>query len=97
MRDLALEKNVHLALLMDMSAACGSTVIYLGARSEKTYQRGPGVAAAALIRAGIPVVSQRDERTLAALFDKLGVSSAHFTDRLDHHERAWFCGYFATT
>jgi uncharacterized protein YbbK (DUF523 family) len=96
MRDLALAGSVHLALLMDISAACGSTVIYQGARSLKVYQQGPGVAGAAIMRAGIPVVSQRDERTLALIFAKLGASPGDLlADGLDHHERPWFQGYFA--
>ncbi len=96
MRDLALAESVHLALMMDISGACGSTVIYRGARSLKVYQKGPGVAGAAIMRAGIPVVSQRDERTLGLLFAKLGADpSALLADGLDHYERPWFRGYFA--
>lgn len=95
MKDMAEQHGVHFALLMDISAACGSTVIYDGARRLQMYRRGPGVAAAALIRAGIPVVSQRDERTLALLFTKLGVAitDAPFTDHADHHERPWYREY----
>ena len=96
MRELAVERAVHLALLMDVSAACGSTVIYDGPRSLRTYRRGPGVAAAALIRAGVPVVSQRDERTLALIFAKLDVdASDRMSDNLDHHERFWYRDYFS--
>jgi uncharacterized protein YbbK (DUF523 family) len=95
MRDLAVKHDVHLALMMDISACCGSTVIYDGVRSSKKYQRGPGVAGALMMRAGIPVVSQRDERTLARILDKLGAADrAPFTDRLDHYERDWYRGYF---
>jgi uncharacterized protein YbbK (DUF523 family) len=98
MKDIADQHGVHLALLMDVSAACGSTVIYDGARRLQVYRRGPGVAAASLMRSGIPVVSQRDERTLALLFAKLGVApaDASFTDRVDHHERPWYREYFRT-
>jgi uncharacterized protein YbbK (DUF523 family) len=95
MRDIADQHGVHLALLMDISAACGSTVIYDGPRHLKMYRRGPGVAAAALIRSGIPVVSQRDERTLGLVFTKLRVATdVPFTDRADHHERPWYREYF---
>jgi uncharacterized protein YbbK (DUF523 family) len=95
MKDIAHQHGVHLALLMDISAACGSTVIYGGPRRLKVYRRGPGVAAAVLIRAGIPVVSQRDERTLGLLFTKLGFASdVPFTDRADHYERCWYREYF---
>jgi uncharacterized protein YbbK (DUF523 family) len=95
MRDFADQHAVHLALLMDISAACGSTVIYDGPRRLKVYRRGPGVAAAVLIRAGVPIVSQRDERTLALVFTKLGSAvDGPFTDRVDHHERSWYREYF---
>jgi uncharacterized protein YbbK (DUF523 family) len=95
MKEMAEQHGVHLALLMDISAACGSTVIYDGARRLQMYRRGPGVAAAALIRTGIPVVSQRDERTLGLLFTKVGVATdLPFTDRADHYARPWYRGYF---
>jgi uncharacterized protein YbbK (DUF523 family) len=95
MKHIADEAHVDLALLMDVSAACGSTVIYDGPRRLKVYRQGPGVAAAVLIRAGIPVVSQRDEGTLGLLFTKLGVGTdVPFTDRADHHERRWYRDYF---
>ncbi|MCW5900729.1 MAG: DUF523 domain-containing protein [Flavobacteriales bacterium] len=96
MRDLALREGVELAILMDMSGACGSTVTYLGSRflETKVYQRGPGVAAAALIRAGIPVISQRDDRSLRMLRDLL--DGTHLlTDECDHWEKAWYQNHFA--
>ena len=95
MRDLALREKVELAILMDMSGACGSTVTYQGSRfsNNKVYQQGPGVAAAALIRAGIPVISQRDEHSLQLLFDLLnGTSSAE--QAMDHWEKEWYQSYF---
>jgi hypothetical protein len=82
--------------MMDVSAACGSSVIYDGPRALKLYRQGPGVATAALIRAGIPIVSQRDERTLELIFAKLGgAPSDLFSDGLDHYERPWYRDYFA--
>jgi uncharacterized protein YbbK (DUF523 family) len=85
------DNAVHVALLMDISAACGSTVIYDGRRLNKNYRAGPGVAAATLIRANIPIVSQRDERTLRMLLEQLNAAdNAPFTDNLDHHERDWY-------
>ena len=78
-----------------MGGACGSTCVYDGRRKEKRYLRGPGVAGAAVMRAGVPVVSQRDERTWRAILEKLGgVEGAPFTDGLDHHERDWYRSYF---
>ncbi|MBP8822821.1 MAG: DUF523 domain-containing protein [Flavobacteriales bacterium] len=95
MRDLALKEQVELAILMDISGACGSTVTYLGSRlaENKVYQQGPGVAAAALIRAGIPVTSQRDDRSLRILRDWLD-GTRMLTDERDHWEKEWYQGYF---
>lgn len=95
MRDLALREKVELAILMDISGACGSTVTYLGSRfsENKRYQQGPGVAAAALIRAGIPVISQRDDRSLRMLRDLLDGTHT-LTNERDHWEKEWYQGYF---
>ncbi|MEO9140735.1 MAG: DUF523 domain-containing protein [Polyangiaceae bacterium] len=95
MRDRAVAARVHLAVLMDISAACGSSVIYNGPRSHKVYRLGPGVAAALLLRAGIPVVSQRDERTLARIIQKVGAPVEDVvTDGFDHYERDWYVKTF---
>ncbi|HEY6473026.1 MAG TPA: DUF523 domain-containing protein [Acidimicrobiales bacterium] len=87
---VAQEHGVRLALLMDISAACGSQVISAGARSEGTYQRGQGVCAALLIRHGVKVVSQRDHRTLDVLVGKLDPTHAPTAGLRDHHETAWY-------
>src|SRR5688572_26877104 len=56
----AQEQRAELALLTDMSAACGSQVISDGCRllSERRWRKGVGVATALLLNAGIPVVAQ---------------------------------------
>lgn len=97
MRDLALKENVDLAILMDISAACGNSVVYLGSRfsANKVYQKGPGVAGAALMRAGIPVISQRDDRSLQLLRDLLDGTYTEGGSALDHWEKDWYQGYFA--
>jgi uncharacterized protein YbbK (DUF523 family) len=41
---VALDHEARLALLLDISAACGSQVIYLGPRSQGIYQAGVGAA-----------------------------------------------------
>ena len=96
MRDLALREGVELAILMDVSGACGSSVTYAGSRFTETprYQQGPGVAAAALIRAGIPVISQRDDRSLRMLRDLLD-GTRTLADERDHWEKEWYQEYFA--
>lgn len=88
--------DARLAILMDISAACGSQVIYDGPRSAGRYQRGLGVAAALLHRRGVAVVSQRDFATLALLRAKLEPGYAPSSPRPDHHDTDWYRSYFAT-
>ena len=85
---------VHLALLMDISAACGSQVIYLGPRSERRYQIGYGVAAALLAREGITITSQRDYKTLDRILAHLDPSHTPLPEAKDHHEIDWYRDYF---
>ncbi len=93
---LAQEQQVELAILMDMSAACGSQVISDGYRwvEARKYRRGPGVAAALLLRSGFKVVSQRDFRTLEHLYHKLDPSHPIDPAARDHHETDWYLSYF---
>lgn len=92
----ALEQQVELAILTDMSGACGSQVISDGCRfdSPRRFQRGVGVAAALLLRAGIPVVSQRDFRTLGLLRARAEPNFIPDPAARDHHEGDWYRGYF---
>lgn len=87
----AREEDVHLAILTDASGACGSQVISLGCRFDepRRRQRGAGVAAALLMRSGIPVVSQRDLKTLGLLRARLDPTFVPDPEALDHHETAW--------
>lgn len=95
MAALASRERVHLALMMDISGACGSTGVYNGRRARKQFATGPGVAGAAVMELGLPVVSQRDERTLRLVLAKLGAEAdAFFGDGLDHHERDWYIATF---
>lgn len=91
MLEHALRERVDLAVLTDMSAACGSQVISLGCRlvERRAWQKGVGVATAMLLRAGIPVVSQRDFRTLARLHQRLDPAYVVPEGALDHHEHPW--------
>jgi len=92
----AREQRVELAVLTDMSAACGTQVISDGGRlvEPRRYRRGVGVAAALLVRAGIGVVSQRDYRTLEGLWRRLDVDGVATGDAIDHHESEWYREYF---
>ena len=94
----ALKHQADLAILMDTSAACGSQVIYDGNRtgSEVKYQQGPGVCAALLMQNNIPVMSQRDLKTLDLLFQKLDPAYVPDPEAKDHHETDWYRGYFST-
>jgi len=86
--------GARLALLHDISAACGSQVIYRGARANAPHQIGQGVCAALLVRNGVLVVSQRDFKTLSRIMRKLDPSYRGRDDLQDHHEIEWYRTYF---
>jgi uncharacterized protein YbbK (DUF523 family) len=96
MLELAKQEQIELAVLMDVSAACGSQVIYSGSRfaENKTYQIGAGVAAAQLIRNGFKVTSQRDYASLEIVYSKLDPTYTPDLSKIDHHEIAWYKEYF---
>jgi uncharacterized protein YbbK (DUF523 family) len=91
MLDFARAKQAELAILTDVSAACGSQVISDGCRlvPVRKHQKGVGVATALLLEAGIHVVSQRDYRTLSLLHARLDATFTPPTDARDHHDHAW--------
>jgi len=93
---LALHDRIELAVLLDISAACGSQVIYSGSRlsQNKVYQIGAGVCAAQLIRNGIKVISQRDFASLEILYAKLDPSHVIDKSQIDQHETEWYKDYF---
>ncbi len=87
--------DAELAIMLDVSDSCGSHAIYIGAPEDRRYQQGPGVAAAVLMQAGLPVLAQRDtatmHRLLAALDPTFEADPAAF-DFVDH---PWYRAYFA--
>jgi len=87
----ALNVRAELALLTDLSAACGTQVISEGCRFDdpRRHQKGVGVATALLLKAGIPVLSQRDFRSLALLRARLEPGYVPPDDARDHHEHPW--------
>lgn len=97
MAEKAEQNKVQIAVLLDTSASCGTQVIYNGSRlsENKIYQKGPGVAAAALIRKGVHVISQRDYKTLSMIFSKIDPAFIVPDGVRDHHETEWYQGYFA--
>lgn len=98
MLEIAQKKAIELAILMDISAACGSQVIYDGNRlsENKVYQIGAGVSAAQLIRNGFKVISQRDYAALEILYAKIDPSHQIDLSKCDHHETDWYKTYFNT-
>ncbi len=98
MLEIARQEHIELAVLMDISAACGSQVIYDGNRfaENKVYQVGAGVCAAQLIRHGFKVISQRDYASLELLYNKLDASHEIDVTKVDHHEIEWYRTYFKT-
>jgi uncharacterized protein YbbK (DUF523 family) len=91
MLNFAIASRAELAILTDMSAACGSQVISDRCRLApiRSFQKGVGVATALLVRAGVPVVSQRDFHTLALLRARLAPGYLLPSGALDHHEHPW--------
>lgn len=90
-------RGVELAVLTDMSGACGSQVISDGSRflKNRKYQIGVGVASAILLNHGIPIVSQRDYRTLGIIKSFLCNEESLTVGLLDHHETQWYRDYFS--
>lgn len=96
MLEIAIKEKVEIAVMMDISAACGSQVIYEGNRfgENKVYQIGAGVCAAQLIRNGIKVISQRDFASLELLYSKIDPVHPINMAAKDHHEIDWYKEYF---
>lgn len=96
MLEIAKRENIDIAVMLDISAACGSQVIYDGNRfaDNKIYQIGAGVSAAQLIRNGFKVISQRDFASLEILYST--VDKTHQIDLIkkDQHEIDWYKNYF---
>lgn len=96
MLEVAQRENIELAVMMDISAACGSQVIYDGNRfsENKVYQIGAGVCAAQLMRHGFKVISQRDFASLEILYSKLDPTHIIDSTKIDHNETQWYKEYF---
>jgi uncharacterized protein YbbK (DUF523 family) len=96
MLEVAQRENIELAVMMDISAACGSQVIYDGNRfaENKVYQIGAGVCAAQLIRNGFKVISQRDFASLELLYSIIDTSHVIDSTKIDHHQTEWYKSYF---
>lgn len=95
MLDVARREGAELAVLLDVSDSCGSHAVYLGAPEERRYQQGPGVAAATLMDAGVPVLAQRDGATMQRLLAALDPTFAPDPAAIDFVDHPWFRAYFA--
>ncbi len=86
------EARIDLAILQNMSAACGTQVVSDGCRlvEERRFQVGPGVATAALLRAGFVVVNALDRRTLELLRRALDPSHVVDTSKRNYDESDWY-------
>ncbi|HLP65723.1 DUF523 domain-containing protein [Flavobacterium sp.] len=96
MLEVARNANIELAVMMDVSAACGSQVIYNGNRFAPTpvHQIGMGVCAAQLTLNGFKVISQRDFESLEILYSKLDANHLINPDAKDHDQNEWVLNYF---
>ncbi|MHB1147713.1 MAG: 2-thiouracil desulfurase family protein [Lutibacter sp.] len=96
MLEITKNEGVELAIMMDISAACGSQVIYSGNRfaENKVYQIGTGVSAAQLLKNGFKVISQRDFASLELLYSKIDSNHIMTENLKDHHETEWYKSYF---
>jgi len=96
MLGIARSNEIELAIMMDVSAACGSQVIYKGHRLSKssTYQIGKGVCAELLHRNGFKVISQRDYGSLEILMTKIDTQHKFDNSAIDHNQTEWYKEYF---
>ena len=90
----AQRERVELCLMLDLSDSCGSNVIYDGHHTPKKYREGVGVSIAMLLRAGFPVISQRDDASLGRIRAALDPTYTSPTGTFDFTEHPWFVETF---
>lgn len=93
---LAKENEIELAIMMDVSAACGNHVIYDGNRYAdiKKYQIGMGVCGAQLHRAGFKIISWREYASLEILYSRIDPTHKIDVTAKDFNEHEWYKDYF---
>ena len=91
---VAQDHRVDLCIMLDVSAACGSTIISDGKRSDQRRIPGSGVCASLLIREGFPVVSQRDYASLARIHRLFEADWQSPKPELDHYQHPWYVENF---
>ncbi|MBK8873391.1 MAG: DUF523 domain-containing protein [Bacteroidetes bacterium] len=90
---IAEENKIELAVMMDVSAACGNHVVYDGNRyaANKKYQIGMGVQ---LHRAGFKIISWREFKSLDLLYSKIDSSHIPNPEAKDFDQHEWYLSYF---
>ncbi|MBL7831829.1 MAG: DUF523 domain-containing protein [Saprospiraceae bacterium] len=96
MLQIAQDNDIELAIMMDVSAACGNHVIYDGNRyaENKKYQIGMGVCGAQLHKAGFNIISWREYESLEILYSKIDPDHQIDASAKDFDQDEWFQKYF---
>lgn len=96
MLEIAQKNSVELAIMMDISAACGNHVIYDGDRyaANKKYQIGMGVCGALLHRSGFKIISWREYESLEILYSRLDPDHPMDETAKDFDQHEWYIEYF---
>ena len=96
MLTVALENDIELAIMMDVSAACGNHVIYDGNRyaDDKKYQIGMGVCGAQLYRSGFKIISWREYESLQILYSRIDPKHVIDKEAKDFNQHEWYLTYF---
>jgi len=96
MLQVARDNRIELAVMMDVSAACGNHVIYDGNRyaTDKKFQIGMGVCGAQLSKAGFKIISWREYESLEILYSKIDPNHTIDTDAIDFDQHDWYKSYF---
>jgi len=99
MLEIAETNHIELAIMMDISAACGNHVIYEGNRfaEDKKYQIGMGVCGAQLHKAGFKMISWREYESLEILYSKLDPNHQIDNTAKDFDQHEWYREYFKLT
>ena len=92
MLKIAKENDIELAIMMDVSAACGNHVIYDGNRyaEHKKYQIGMGVCGAKLSKAGFKMISWREYESLEILYSRIDAGHVINKEAKDFDQHEWY-------
>lgn len=96
---VATKNDIELAIMMDVSAACGNHVIYDGNRllENKKYQIGMGVCGALLHKSGFKIISWREFESLEILYSRIDPKHTMDPEAKDFDQHPWYLEYFDTS